>query len=115
MSSHHANECSLGTAQLSIAQLAQCVFMQGTMTIVRLMMHVLTEKRSIRNVTRRQPCGAGYIDSPMTDIPGLGKLHRENMMQPEDVAEAAMLPFIISTNCVPAEIYLSNGPAVENS
>jgi hypothetical protein len=51
----------------------------------------------------------------MTDIPGLGKLHRENMMLPEDVAEAALLPFKISPNCVPAEIYLSNGPAVENS
>ena len=51
----------------------------------------------------------------MTGIPDLEELDHTKMMKPEDIAEAALLPFRISPNCVPAEVYLSVGPSVDKS
>ena len=49
----------------------------------------------------------------MTSIQDLESLDRTKMIKPEDVAEAALLPFRVSPSCVPAELYLSVGPPVE--
>ena len=49
---------------------------------------------------------AGYVRTPMTrDVQGVD---HSKMIQPSDVAEAAMLPFNTSPSCLPFEIRMSS-------
>ena len=49
---------------------------------------------------------AGYVRTPMTrNIQGVD---HSKMIQPSDVAEAAMLPFMTSASCLPFRIRMSS-------
>jgi hypothetical protein len=49
---------------------------------------------------------AGFVETALTrQVEGVDHL---KMIKPSDVAEAAMLPFKTSVNCVPFEIHLSS-------
>ncbi len=49
---------------------------------------------------------AGYVQTPMTrNVQGVD---HSKMIQPSDVAEAAMLPFKTSASCLPFEIRMSS-------
>lgn len=56
---------------------------------------------------------AEYINTSMTAE--LDFLLPEAMIQPDDVAEAAMLAVRTRASCVPPEITLRNGPGTEKS
>ena len=49
---------------------------------------------------------AGFVDTALTRK--AAGVDHSKMIKPSDVAEAAMLPFKTSVNCVPWEIHLSS-------
>lgn len=79
------------------------------------MMHATTSRVSFAAPTVPDvwPSSAEYVHTAMTAE--LEFLVPERMIQPDDVAEAAMLAVRTRISCVPAEVVLRNGPGSEKS